>query len=101
MQQQGGEGLGRRKSDLLLARMSYDIRTSMSSIVGLSHLCLRTDLSSRQREYLEKIQGAAVTLVGILNDILDFSRIESGRVELLSAPFRMAEIGRASCRERV
>jgi len=92
MRQQSGEGGGRRKSDLLLARMSYDIRTSMSSIVGLSHLCLRTDLSDRQREYLEKIQDSAVTLVGILNDILDFSRIESGRVELLAGPFRMADL---------
>ncbi|MDR2696318.1 MAG: response regulator [Deltaproteobacteria bacterium] len=92
MQPHSAEGAGRRKSDLLLMRMSHDIRTPMNSIVGLSHLCLQTDLSGRQREYLEKIQSAAVTLVEILSDVADFSHVESGRVELQSTPFRMADL---------
>jgi len=92
MQQQNGEGAWRRKSDLLLTRMSHDVRTPMNSIVGLSYLCLQTELDSRQREYLEQIQSSALTLVETLNDILDFSRVESGRVELQSSPFRMTDL---------
>ncbi len=91
MQQNFADGTGRRKSDFL-TRMSHEIRTPMNSIVGLSHLCLQTDLSGRQRDYLEKIQSAAANLVGILNDILDFSRIESGKVELDSVDFRLADL---------
>jgi len=91
MQQQGVEGSYRRKSDLL-ARMSHDIRTPINSIVGLSHLCLQTELSTRQRDYLEKIQSSAINLVGVLNDIFDFSSIESGRVELQPAPFRLTDL---------
>ncbi|MDR0238654.1 MAG: response regulator [Deltaproteobacteria bacterium] len=91
MQQQGGEGACRSKSDFL-ARLSHDIRTPMNSIVGLSHLCLQTELDSRQRDYLEKIQAAAVNLVGILNDMFDFSRIASGCMKLQPVSFRMTEL---------
>jgi len=86
------EGTSRRKSDLLLMRMSHDIRTPMNAIVGLSHLCLQTELNSRQREYVEKIQDAAATLVALLNDVIDFSHVESGRMELRSTPFRMTDL---------
>jgi len=91
MQQQSGEGAFSGKSDFL-AQMSHDIRTPMNAIVGLSHLCLQTELDSRQRDYLEKIQAAAVNLVEILNDMFDFSRIESGRMELQPTSFRMTEL---------
>ena len=92
MGQQGGEGAGRRRSDFLLARLGHDIRTPMNSIVGLSHLCLQTELNKVQKDYLEKIQSAADILVDIVNDILDYSRIESGRMELQSIPFQVADL---------
>ncbi|MCL2122652.1 MAG: response regulator [Desulfovibrionaceae bacterium] len=91
MQQQGGEGAYRGKSDFL-AQMSHDIRTPMNSIVGLSHLCLQTELDSRQRDYLEKIQSAAVNLASIFNDMFDFARIESGRMELQPISFRITDL---------
>ena len=91
MQQQSYEGASRGKSNFL-AQMSHDIRTPMNAIVGLSHLCLQTELDSRQKDYLEKIQAAAVMLVGILDDMFDFSRIESGRMELQPTSFRMTDL---------
>jgi CheY-like chemotaxis protein len=69
--------------------MDHEIRTPVTSIVGLSHLCLQTDLGAKQRDYLEKIQQAAVNLMGLINDILDFSKIESGQMQLEPVNFRL------------
>ena len=70
-----------------LAQMSHEIRTPMNGILGLAELALHRPLEPLAREYLEKLYRSGVDLLGILNDILDQSRIESGKLALHNAPF--------------
>ncbi|UJP06372.1 MAG: response regulator [Nitrosomonas sp.] len=72
---------------MFLATMSHEIRTPMNAIIGLSHLCLQTHLNKTQRNYVEKINHAAKSLLDIINDVLDFSRIEAGKLELVLEDF--------------
>ncbi|KXS31892.1 MAG: Multi-sensor hybrid histidine kinase [Candidatus Gallionella acididurans] len=78
--------------DEFLANMSHEIRTPMNAIIGLSHLCLQTSMSSKQHDYLEKIHGSAKSLLRILNDILDVSKIEAGKMEIEHITFELAEV---------
>ena len=75
-----------------LANMSHEIRTPMNAIIGLARLCLGTDLSPKQRDYVAKVHQSAQLLLGIINDILDFSKIEAGRLELESVPFQLDDV---------
>ena len=85
------EAANQAKSSFL-ANMSHEIRTPMNAIIGLTHL-LREDFPTpRQSERLGKVADAADHLLGVINDILDISKIEAGRLELNPIDFRLAEV---------
>ena len=65
-----------------VANMSHEIRTPMNAMLGMLELMLRTDLSARQRDYVDKARSAGATLLALLNDVLDFSKIDAGKLEL-------------------
>jgi CheY-like chemotaxis protein len=80
------ESATRMKSDFL-ANMSHEIRTPLNAIIGMSRLSLMGDPPPKLRNYLTKIQGSGEHLLGILNDVLDLSRIEAGKLAVDSVPF--------------
>ncbi|NEX23515.1 response regulator [Thiorhodococcus mannitoliphagus] len=77
---------------VFLANMSHEIRTPMNAIIGLTHLLKREIQTPRQREMLDKVSSAAHHLLGIINDILDYSKIEAGRLVLESADFDLDQV---------
>ncbi|WP_210520383.1 ATP-binding protein [Hymenobacter terricola] len=81
-----------RAKEIFLANMSHEIRTPMNGIVGLSRLMKKQATTPEQGEYLDLILSNAESLLVVINDILDFAKIESGKVELETIPFDVAAI---------
>lgn len=75
-----------------LANMSHEIRTPMNAILGLTHLLRREGVTPQQAERLSKINSASQHLISIINDILDLSKIEAGRIQLESRDFHLYDI---------
>ncbi len=75
-----------------LSNMSHEIRTPMNAILGMLHLLGATDLNARQSDYADKAESAAKSLLVLLNDILDYSKIEAGKMELDPEPFSVERL---------
>ncbi len=75
-----------------LANMSHEIRTPMNGILGLLHLLSKTELNAKQEDYVQKTLLSAQNLLRIIDDVLDFSKMEAGKLELENIPFTLDSI---------
>lgn len=85
------EKAARHKSDFL-AMMSHEIRTPMNAVIGMTDLIMETKMSMEQKEYVRTIKIAGENLLSIINDVLDFSKLESGSMELNQTSFNLEEL---------
>ncbi len=85
------EKANQTKSEFL-ASMSHEIRTPMNAVIGMAELALKTPLSPRQRQYLSVIRASSRSLLRVLGDILDFSRIEAGKLAIERIAFRLPDV---------
>ncbi|MEC0232111.1 response regulator [Paenibacillus alba] len=75
-----------------IAKMSHEIRTPLNGIIGLSQILGKTPLSDHQKDYLHKIKSSSHTLLGIINDVLDLSKVEAGKLEVERTGFHLDEL---------
>ncbi len=81
--------LGTKAKSEFLANMSHEIRTPLNGVIGMATLLMDMELSEEAREYASIVKNSGDALLGVINDVLDFSKIESGKLELECAPFRL------------
>ncbi|MFV0422569.1 ATP-binding protein [Oleidesulfovibrio sp.] len=90
-QKESAEAANKAKSEFL-ARMSHEVRTPLNAVVGMADMLWDSDLSQEQRAYVDIFRKSGQTLLALLNDILDYSRLEAGKLSLEELPFNLHEL---------
>jgi two-component system, sensor histidine kinase and response regulator len=85
------DAASRAKGDFL-ANMSHEIRTPMNAIIGMAHLAMKTNLTVQQADYVAKIQQSGQNLLALINDILDVSKVEAGKLSIEHIPFDLERV---------